>query len=90
MQDLTIAIQPHKRDETPKTKDRRNISVQPSSKVKNGVFFSFNDHHEIVAGENDRSTAAEIALRIIEQHWQSSWDDAVRVFEGVLERTLKS
>jgi hypothetical protein len=85
---LTIVVEPFKRDAAPTTRDRKQIAVQPSPQIKNGVLFSLNDHHEIVVSEQEKSTSAEIALRIVEQNWQTGWDEAKRVFDGTLERAL--
>lgn len=87
--DLTIRIQCAPRGEPLKTKDEKRISVQPSSKIKFGVFLSYNDHHDLsTSDDDDVRPAAERVADVIENQWESSWQDAVRVFDGVLSRTL--
>jgi hypothetical protein len=90
LNNLTISIQPCKRTEVPKTKDRKNITIQPSAKIKDGVYLSTNDHREIVVPENENVGSADIALRIIESNWQSSWDESLRIFDGIMRSALKS
>lgn len=90
MIDVTIVIEPYERGGKPESKDRKQLSVQPSSKIPKGVYLAFNDHHEIKSSVEDGMTSAEIARDIIDQHWQSSWDEALRVFEGVLDHCLRS
>ena len=86
--DLTIRIQRWTRGEALKTKDEKRISVQPSSKIKFGVFLSYNDHYDVSTTVEDNLRSAERVATIIDNKWESSWEDAVRVFDGVLSKTL--
>ena len=86
--DLTIRIQPWTRGETLKTKDEKRISVQPSNKIKFGAFLSYNDHHDVSAGDEDNLRPAEQVATVIDNGWESAWHDAVRVFDGVLSNAL--
>jgi len=88
--ELTIRIQDGVRGEELKSKDEKRITVQPSEKVQPGVFLSYNDHHDLRASEGDGLRPGERAAKIIDEHWQSSLDDAVRVFDEVIEKTLRS
>lgn len=85
---LTIRIQDAERGQTPRSGNEKRISVQPSGKVKFGVFLSLNDHREIVETKDDGMTAAEQAAALIDSVWQNSWDDAVRVFDSVVSQAL--
>lgn len=85
--DLTMRIQQTDKDRNPISGDEKRISIQPSTKVRCGVFFAYNDHH-VVASNNDAVTAAEVAADTIVANWEPSWQDAVRVFDGILSQAL--
>ena len=55
---LTIRIQHGSRSEPSRSKDQRQISVQPSPKFKFGVHLSYNDHHDV----SDKSDADNLTL----------------------------
>ena len=86
--DLTIRIQHWTRGEPLKTKDEKRISVQPSKKIKFGVYFSYNDHHDVSGSDEDNLRPAERVATIVDTAWEASWHDAVRVFDGVLTKAL--
>jgi hypothetical protein len=86
--DLTIRIQRGGRGEQLKTKDEKRISVQPSNKIKFGVFLTYNDHHDVSASDADNLRPAERVASVIDSEWESAWRDAVRVFDGVLSAAL--
>jgi len=85
---LTIRIQPFTRDEPLNTKDEKRISVQPSSKFRVGVFLAYNDHHDVSAVEDENVRPAERVATLIDDQWESSWRDAVSVFDRVLSKAL--
>ena len=89
MVDVTIVIEPSKRGEKPKTPDKKRITVQPSSKVTNGIYFSYNDHHEVLP-ENKKRSTVEWCTKLIEEHWQAVWEDSKRVFDGILDSATKN
>lgn len=86
--DLTIRIQHGTRGEPLETKDEKRISVQPSNKIKFGVYLSYNDHHDLSVTEDNLRPAERVAT-IIDNQWESSWHDAVRVFDLVLSMALE-
>ncbi len=86
--DLTVRIQRGSRGEPLKTKDEKRISVQPSEKIRFGVFLSYNDHHDVSARDEDNLRSGERVATLIDSEWESSWRDADRVFDGVLSRAL--
>jgi hypothetical protein len=89
--DLTMRIQRWKRGEpSVKTKDEKRIAIQPSAKIKFGAFLSYNDHHDLTASEEDGLRPAERVAGIIDSQWESSWKDAVRVFDGLLSMALSA
>lgn len=86
--DLTVRIQRGSRGEPLKTKDEKRIAVQPSNKIRYGAFLSYNDHHDVSASGEDNLKPGERVATLIDSEWESSWQDAVRVFDGVLSRSL--
>lgn len=86
--DLTVRIQRGSRGQPTKTNDEKRIAIQPSNLIKFGAFLSYNDHHDLsTAGENDVKSGERVAA-LIDSQWEASWQDAVRVFDGVLTRAL--
>ena len=85
---LTIEIQRCTRGEPLKTKDLKRISVQPSKNMKCGALFSYNDHHDVSGSDKDDLRPAERVAALIDSEWESSWQDAVRVFDGILSNIL--
>ncbi|HKV54034.1 MAG TPA: hypothetical protein VJN94_05265 [Candidatus Binataceae bacterium] len=86
---VTIRLQHWKRgDPPPKSADHKNISLQPSAVYKLGVYMSYNDHHDLNASVDDNSSSAERMVAIIDKHWEPSWREATRVFDGVLSAAL--
>lgn len=85
---LTIRIQNCVRGEVLKTKNEKRVSIQPSSKLKWGVFLSYNDHHDVSEFHEDNLRPAERVAAIIEEQWEESWKDSLRTFGGVLSSAL--
>lgn len=86
--DLTVRIQYAGRGEPITKKDERRITVQPSNKLKFGVYLAYNDHHDVtVANTNELSSAERVAI-VIDTEWENSWKDAVRVFDGILSKAI--
>lgn len=87
--DLTIRIQAGTRGKPLKMKDERRITLQPSNKLKFGVFLAYNDHHDVSTPSEDNQKPAERVATIIDKEWETSWKDAVRAFDGLLSMALK-
>lgn len=87
---LTIRIQQGVRGGMAKSGNARNISLQPSGKFKTGLFLSYNDHHDLRAGAEQDRSSAETAAAIIEDNWSKCWEDAERIFSGLIEKALKT
>lgn len=49
-----------------------------------------NDHRDIGSIENDELTLAERTAKVIEEEWQSSWEEARKVFDTVLALALEA
>lgn len=89
MVDATVVVEPYKRGDKPKSRDKKQLSVQPSAKVPGGIFLSYNDHHEM-ASETGEKPSVDWCLQQIEDHWQPIWEDSKRVFEGIIEHAIKN
>ncbi|MHB8391134.1 MAG: hypothetical protein ACYDBH_16385 [Acidobacteriaceae bacterium] len=85
---LSIGIEPGVRGEPLKTRDNKRISIQPSALIKSGVYIAYNSHHDVSVSSNDTTRSAQRVATIIEQEWEASWHDSVRVFNGLLSMTL--
>jgi hypothetical protein len=85
---LGIRIQHGKRGEPVKNNDEIRLSVQPSDRVKQGIFVLYNDHHDVLSVEDDERTPTERAVSIVEDKWESAWQDAIRVFDGLVTKAL--
>ncbi|MGQ0602265.1 MAG: hypothetical protein ACT4QE_11315 [Anaerolineales bacterium] len=46
--------------------------VEPSNRVKHGVFIEVNDHFDLNSGQEMQNPSTEEALEIITQHWEES------------------
>lgn len=86
--ELSILIQQGVRGKPPETSDARRITVQPSTRLKYGIQMSYNDHHQVQTTD-DPARPAERVAAIIDDQWESSWQDAVRDFDTVLSMALK-
>ncbi len=87
--DLTIQVQPGIRGEPLETKSEKCISVRPSNKIKYGIFLSYNDHHDLSDEDKIDLKPAELVAGIIDSEWESSWHDALRVFDVLLSMSLE-
>jgi hypothetical protein len=85
--ELSIFIQPGGRGKPPETNDARRITVQPSTRIKYGIQMSYNDHHQVQTTDDPIRPAERVAA-IIDEQWESSWQDAVRDFDTVLSMAL--
>lgn len=88
MTNLTISIDPCKRDEKLVTENKKNISVRRSGVTPNGVFFSFNDHYAITKEETLKITPASFVVRRIDECWEESKNEAQKAFEAIIHQAL--
>lgn len=87
--DLTIRIQHGGRGgKQLQSKDEKRIAIQPSTRIKYGVYFSYNDHHDVSVVEDGGPRSAEKVATIIDSEWEAAMNDALRVFDSVLVKTL--
>lgn len=87
--DLTIRVQHGgHRGEPFKSKDEKRIAVQPSTRITFGVYFSYNDHHDVSIADESGQRPAERIASIIDGEWEKAMNDALRVFDSILVKTL--
>lgn len=87
--DVTVRIQQGVRGEPLKSKDEKRIALQPSAMFRFGAFLSYNDHHDVGVNDSDNLMSAERVAILIDKEWESSWKDALRVFDAVLTEALR-
>lgn len=87
--DLSIRIQHGGRGKKLESNDEKRITVRPSNIFKTGVHLSYNDHRDVRLADEDNPRPAERVASIIDNDWELSWRDAIRVFDGVLIMALK-
>ena len=85
---LTMRIQHGSREGGPDTQDEKRITLQRSSNFKTGISLSFNDHHDLVAGYDDKLLPTERLVNIVDEQWESVWHDTERVFDQILSIAL--
>lgn len=81
--DMQVFVYRAKRGQSPDSPDRVTIQLQPSSKIKVGIYLSSNDHRAKFASEPANANAASAAL-IVQNYWEASLSEAERVFDGLL------
>lgn len=59
------------------------VNVEPSSKIKHGVYFAVNDHYEVDTGEGE--TGLKSLIEIIKQNWADSIERSTSIPMVVLE-----
>lgn len=82
--DLTVRIQAGSHGQPLKCKDEKRISLQPSGMFTFGAFLSYNDHHDLSDGREEFPRPGERVAMLIDSKWESAWQDALRVFTGLL------
>lgn len=87
MTNISMRVQPFKRETPTDSKDAVNIQVQPSAQIHSGVFLSWNDHREMFARESmGKKGKAEVAGQIVAADWEASWQRAARFFSALLDK----
>lgn len=71
-----------------KSKDFKNISVQPSNQIPHGVYLAFNDHHDLAPDDESRLLPAERAASLIDSIWDATNQDATKIFDGLISKAL--
>jgi hypothetical protein len=87
--ELQIKIEQGTRERPVETKDVKRIAVKQSGLFKLGIFFSYNDHRDFGGSAEPSMRPAEKAAQLIDREWEASWQDAERVFDAVLAKTLE-
>jgi len=90
MANLIVSIDPCKREDKPEADIKKNISVRRSTVTPNGIFFSFNDHYTISKSEISQNTSANFVVRRIDEFWEVSMNEAKKVFETIIDKSLET
>lgn len=86
--DLTVRIQAGRRGQPLKNKDEKRISLQPSGIVRFGAFLSYNGHHDLSDVNPEYPRPGERVALLIDSKWETAWQDALRVFDGLLIKVV--
>jgi hypothetical protein len=86
MADLTVLIQDGTRDKPEITPNVKRISVQPSTRLKFGVYFRMNDHYEL-DDDGKRLACAGDAAAIVRSKWSATYNASIELFEKILAAT---
>lgn len=86
MADLTVLIRDGSRENPETTPNVKRISVQPSTRLKFGVYFRMNDHYEL-DDSGKRLTCARDAAAIVRSKWNATYNVSIELFEKILAAT---
>jgi hypothetical protein len=62
-----------------------SVIVEPSTKIKYGVYFRVNDHYE-TSSPDQSSKSPEIAMAILKESWEDSNQRAEKIIHSLLEK----
>jgi hypothetical protein len=79
---LTLVIQETRKKEP---SEFTTVAVEPSSKVRPGVFFEVHDHYEVVPAE---PPDVEQVMALLREQWQPSFRRAKKVMNHILDKIL--
>jgi hypothetical protein len=79
---LTILVQDGARDETPGP-NNKHVTIQPSSKVKPGIYFDINNHFT-AASDGTLLKHASGAASVVKENWRACHDQSHVTFDKVL------
>ena len=84
--DVTVRVQRGERYKSVTEPDHLNVQVQPSGRVKFGVFLSCNNHRESFARMPGGKPTAQAASGVIIEEWQALKLKAETIFDGLLNK----
>lgn len=90
MMTVTIRVQEGKREENfpvLKSPHYKNITVQPSNRVRSAIFLQLNDHRQISEIQSEM-TSAELVAQIIAEEWEECWEHAQHEFGSIVDFAL--
>lgn len=59
------------------------VRVEPSTKIKPGVFITINDHYDL---DSESGHGADLMLEALNESWKVSLDRSLKIAEGIVER----
>ena len=100
MTDVAMRIAPFERGDLVTHEDEQRVTIQPSTRISNGVFTSINNHYSfssvdaISKATPSKSTpsksSSDWACTLIDSKWEPAWDEASQKFEALLRAALES
>lgn len=60
------------------------LKAEPSSLMRYGIFFQFNDHYDLT--EDDTLTDARVAIEILKKQWEPSLSKAESIISSILAK----
>lgn len=87
--EISLEIHPWKRGGERKNVPHRRVTLGVSDKIENGIRLFFNHHFPILADENKKK-AGELLIEIVESDWQTSMDEAEKLFDSVLNQAINA
>ena len=60
------------------------VRVEPSRKIKFGVFIEINDHYQLSERSNDEKAASGYAITILLNQWQTSMERSLHIAERII------
>lgn len=88
METLTVVVQPARREENAVMGNVKQITLQPSKLIPDGLFLSSNDHYVVEADDQTKIGTAERVARLIETKWEPSWQETNKLFNSLISKAL--
>lgn len=88
LSNLQVIINSGKDGKPSDSLDKLIIQIQPSSRVKMGVFLSSNDHRAQFASKSSDANAGVVS-RIIRNDWDAARERAEKAFVGLISESIK-
>jgi len=88
METLTVVVQPARREENAVMGNVKQITLQPSKLIPDGLFLSCNDHYVVEADDQTKIGTAERVARLIETKWEPSWQETNKLFNSLISKAL--
>jgi hypothetical protein len=86
LMDLTLLVHEGNRDDVVPPNQQR-ISLQPSQKVKQGIFLQLNDHHGTDL-DGKLLTSADAASEVVRKFWAQTYTKSLELFKRILDMSI--
>lgn len=82
---LVMKVQDGTRENGPRSRNEKNITVQPSGRVSSGVFLQANNHYAEDAATQPLANAAG-AADLVRANWETDYQESLAIFASIIER----